>query len=136
MHACCAPLPSTGARAARATNGVPHADDWLADAAYFANLEGTMTVSPWERADPLFRFVEVRAPELVRGDKEKLLPRVRSYFPDQPTAFHKALRTLAKKGDTEGMLTVALKFIGDKDRSDWDAAEFRGRRDAVENWFW
>src|SRR5438270_10955426 len=90
--------------------------------------------NPWERAEPLFRFVQVRAPKITRPSRGSALPRIRAYFPDAPTVFHKALRAGFAASSTNDMVAAAAHFMHDSDRSGWAGSQFRGTAASIDEW--
>jgi hypothetical protein len=95
-----------------------------------------MAVAAWDRADPLFRFVEVRAPQVMRPPPDTRLPRVRTYFEDAPTKLHEALRTASKADRPNDMIDEAGRFITEQRRDSWNGAEFCGTRASIDDWLW
>ena len=93
-------------------------------------------MAAWDHADPLFRFVHVRAPDVLRPPSHLQLPRVRVYFPDNLTALHAALQTAATAGSRGDMTELARRFVSDADRTDFGGAVFRGMRESIDPWFW
>src|SRR5689334_23213332 len=93
-------------------------------------------MAAWDHADPLFRFVHVRAPDVVRPAPDQTLPRVRAYFPENPTAFHAALQSSFADGSRSDMMELARRFVFDADRTDFADAVFRGTRESIDGWFW
>lgn len=93
-------------------------------------------MAAWDHADPLFRFVHVRAPDVLRPPANLKLPRVRVYFPDNLTALHAALQTAAAAGSRGDMTELARRFVSDTDGTEFGGAAFRGTRESVAPWFW
>jgi hypothetical protein len=87
-----------------------------------------MPDTTWTRPQPLFRFVHARAPQLAQGALSSRVPRVRTYFPDDPTKFHDSLVNLRGADDYSGIIEVARKFIEDDDRTEWDGTRYLGSR--------
>jgi hypothetical protein len=91
---------------------------------------------PWERAEPLFRFVQVRAPAVTRPVSGQRLPRIRTYFAPEPTRLHRALQAAFAAGSSDDMIAAAQRFINAKDRTEWNGAIFRGNRSDIDDWLW
>jgi len=52
----------------------------------------TSKANAFSQASGLFRFVQVRAPQLAQRGKTKRIPYIRTCFSDDPSAFHAQLR--------------------------------------------
>lgn len=91
-------------------------------------------MASWDHADPVFRFVHVRAADVLRPAAVSSLPRIRVYFPDNPTALHVALQSGFANGTLSSMTDVARRFITDGDRTEFDGGVFRGAPELIDPW--
>jgi hypothetical protein len=82
-------------------------------------------MADWNRADSLFRFVQVRAPQRPQGPKAALLPRIRTYFPDRPTELHRALAAARATESLNQVVAAATRFLTSADRSEWNGVAFK-----------
>jgi hypothetical protein len=95
-----------------------------------------MAMADWDRADSLFRFVHVRAPDVTRPPSDQRLPRIRTYFPEDPTPFHAALQSSFADRASTDMIESSRRFVTDPDRTDFDGARWRGTPDSIDSWLW
>ena len=87
----------------------------------------------WDKADPLFRFVQVRAPQMPKQTAAERLPRVRAYF-SEPSAFHAELKARASAGNPDGVLTHAQEFMSAAGRGPWGGTRFIATRSGLPDW--
>ena len=88
----------------------------------------------WRRGDPVFRFVQTRAPQPPAASKSDRLPQIKTWFDDEPTALFTALASKREDGDAAGMIEAAQSFIDDPERREWGGARFRGSRNDLVHW--
>ncbi len=88
-------------------------------------------MADWDRSDPLFRFVQVRAPQVPPRSEAVRLPAVRAYA-NEPTAFHSALK--ARAADPAAVLAQVHEFMTVADRGPWRATPFISTRGELPDW--
>jgi hypothetical protein len=97
-------------------------------------MAGSVQVERWSRAAPLFRFVQARAPGLPTDAGDPVLPRVRTWSAERPTALDRALTVLNGDGDATGMVAAAERFLSASDREEWGGAPVRRTAADLPGW--
>jgi hypothetical protein len=87
----------------------------------------------WDKADPLFRFVQVRAPQTPQRRADERLPSVRAYF-SEPTPFHAGLKARVTGSQPDAVLAFAKAFLTAADRAPWGGTRFLSSRQSLPSW--